>query len=280
MRYDPRKYPPVAVTVDVVIFTIREQTLQILLIERGAPPFQGSWALPGGFIKPDEDLEAAAARELAEETGLGADDWHLEQLASYGSPRRDPRMRVVTVTYWAIVARVPPARGGGDAVRARLMPVPAIEAGAVQLAFDHKDIVRDAVEHVRQRLEYAPLAAKFCPPEFTLTQLRQVYDAVWDTRLDPGNFQRSVKESGDFLKLRAKADRHLRGRPAALWSVAEDTGQSMRELRDFPSRQPSQFSRPPPTIAAARLLPSGRDRSGKKVRARRRQDDESPDSEG
>lgn len=278
MRYDPREYPPVAVTVDVVIFTIREQTLQVLLIERGVPPFEGSWALPGGFIKPDEDLEAAAARELAEETGLSADDWHLEQLASYGSPARDPRMRIVTVAYWAIVAGLLPARGGSDAVRADLVPVSAIEAGAIQLAFDHDDIVRDAVEHVRQRLEYAPLAAKFCPPEFTLSQLREVYDAVWDTRLDPGNFQRSVKESGSFLKLRAKADRHLRGRPAALWSVAEDTDQTMHGPSDLSAHQSSQFRRPPATVAAPRLRSPGRGRNEKNDRTCRRQDDETPDS--
>ncbi|MCY3880252.1 MAG: NUDIX domain-containing protein [Rhodobacteraceae bacterium] len=275
MRYDPSEFPPVAVTVDVVIFTIHKQTLLVLLIERGVPPFKGSWALPGGFIKPDEDLDAAAARELAEETGLSTDDWHLEQLASYGSPGRDPRMRVVTVAYWAIMASLQPVRGGSDAVRAELIPVSAIEAGAVQLAFDHDKIVRDAVEHVRQRLEYAPLAAKFCPPEFTLSQLREVYDTVWGTRLDPGNFQRSVKESSSFLKLRAKADRHLRGRPAALWSVADGIDDSVRGAREWPS----QFRRPPVTIAEPRHHLSGRGRNEKKGRALRRQDVELPESE-
>ena len=185
----------------------------------------------------------------------------------------------MTVTFWAIAAWLLPARGGSDAVRAGLIPVSSIETGAVQLAFDHHDIVRDAVEHVRQRLEYAPLAARFCPPEFTVTQLREVYDAVWDTRLDPGNFQRSVKESGNFQKLRAKADRHLRGRPAALWSVAEDHDQTIHGPGDRPLRQPRQFRRPPATIAAPRLHSSRGNRDRKQSRTRRRQDEEPPDTE-
>ena len=110
--YDPRAYPPVAVTVDVAVFTIRDDALQVLLIQRGGEPYLGAWALPGGFVRPDEDLDEAAARELGEETGLRADGWHLEQLGSYGAPERDPRMRVVTVAYWAICSELPALRGG------------------------------------------------------------------------------------------------------------------------------------------------------------------------
>ena len=221
--YDPDAYPPFAVTVDVAVFTIRGDELQVLLIERGGEPFLGALALPGGFVRPDEDLDQAAARELAEETGLRAGSWHLEQLASYGSPERDPRMRVVTVAYWAICAELPGLRGGGDAAAALLMPVKEIESGSVRLAFDHERIVRDAVERTRSKLEYTALAAKFCPPEFTVGQLRRVYEAVWNTRLDPGNFQRNVQESGAFEKRAdaAEAPRFQRGRPAALWSVSD-----------------------------------------------------------
>ena len=196
--YDPGDYPPFAVTVDVAVFTIRDDALHVLLIERGGEPFLGARALPGGFVRPDEDLDQAAARELAEETGLTAGSWHLEQLAAYGAPDRDPRMRVVTVAYWAICADLPALRGGGDAVAAALTPVEKIERGDVRLAFDHERIVRDAVERTRSRLEHTALAVKFCPPAFTIGQLRRVYEAVWRTRLDPGNFQRNVQASGAF----------------------------------------------------------------------------------
>ena len=134
--YDPGAYAPFAVTVDVAVFTIRDDALQVLLIERGEEPFLGVWALPGGFVKMDEDLDQAAARELAEETGLRAGPSHLEQLGSYGAPNRDLRMRVVTVAYWAICADLPVLRGGGDAAAAALTPVEEIEHGRVRLAFD------------------------------------------------------------------------------------------------------------------------------------------------
>ncbi len=221
--YDPHRYPPFAVTVDVAVFTIRDDALHLLLIARGEEPFKGAFALPGGFVKPDEDLDQAAARELEEETGLRDGSWHLEQLGSYGDPDRDPRMRVVTVAYWAICADLPDLRAGGDAAAAILMPVEAIEAGAVRLAFDHERIVRDAVERTRSKLEYTALAAKFCPPEFTIAQLRRVYEAVWSTHLDPGNFQRNVQESGAFERRGGSVPsfRSRRGRRAALWSVRE-----------------------------------------------------------
>ena len=240
--YDPGDYPPFAVTVDIAVFSIRDDALQVLLIERGGEPFLGARALPGGFVRTDEDLDQAAARELAEETGLHSGSWHLEQLASYGTPDRDPRMRVVTVAYWAICAEPPVLRSGGDAVAAALVPVEEIERGAVRLAFDHERIVRDAVERTRSKLEYTALAAKFCPPEFTIGQLRRVYETVWNTRLDPGNFQRNVQESGAFEKRAeaASASRSRRGRPASLWSVSESAvvdGQPAMPLERPPARR-------------------------------------------
>ncbi|MDE0448247.1 MAG: NUDIX domain-containing protein [Spirochaetaceae bacterium] len=205
----------------MAVFTIRAEILQLLLVKRAEDPFKGDFALPGGFVKPDEDLSQAAARELAEETGLREGSWHLEQLGSYGAPDRDPRMRVVTVAYWAICADLPEPRAGGDAVAATLVPLEKIESGSVRLAFDHERIVRDAVERTRSKLEYTALAAKFCPPEFTIAELRRVYEAAWNTRLDPGNFQRSVQESGAFEKrgMPAAQFRSRRGRRAAVWSV-------------------------------------------------------------
>ena len=200
--YEPGDYSPFAVTVDVAIFTIVSDALQVLLVERGEPPFLGSWALPGGFVRPDENLDEAANRELLEETGVDASSAHLEQLGTYGSPDRDPRMRVVTVAYWAILgglSELHPA-AGSDARDAGLVPVSKIEAGGLKLAFDHSAIVHEAIERTRSKLEYTTLATAFCPPEFTISQLRGVYEAVWNTQLDPGNFHRKVKNASDFVE--------------------------------------------------------------------------------
>ena len=222
-EYDPGAYPPFAVTVDVTIFTIRDDVLQVLLIERGGEPFRGVLALPGGFVQPDEGLDEAAERELAEETGLQAGAWYLEQLASYGGPDRDPRMRVVTVVYLAICAELPALRPGGDAAAAVLTPVIAIERGAVRLAFDHERIVKDAVDRTRSKLEYTTLAAKFCPPAFTIGELRGVYEAVWGEPVDPGNFHHNVQASGVFKRRAAAVPSSWSrpGRPGALWSVGD-----------------------------------------------------------
>ena len=199
--YNPGDYPPVAVTVDVALFVIRRDELHVLLIQRGIEPFAGAWALPGGFVQPDEGLDAAAARELAEETGVAEDSVYLEQLRSYGSPGRDPRMRVVTVAYWGACAGLPSPAGGSDAAQADLVPVSEIEDGEIELAFDHGAIVSDALERVRAKLEYTALAARFCDSEFTISELRKVYETIWNTALDPGNFQRKVRENRSFQRV-------------------------------------------------------------------------------
>lgn len=223
-KYDSRDFPPVAVTVDMVVFTLRGEELRVLLIRRGGEPFLGAWALPGGFVMPDENLDAAAARELEEETGITPLDAYLEQLGSYGEPGRDPRMRVVTVAYWAICPKLPDPKAGSDAASAELVPVSAVERGGLALAFDHRDILLDALERMRDKLEYPYIAARFCPPQFTISELRKVYEAVWDTSLDKGNFQRAVRENDAFLSLgsaRKIASGPAGGRPASLWSVRE-----------------------------------------------------------
>ena len=218
--YDPASFPSVAVTVDIAMFTIRKGALRILLIKRGSEPFLGEWALPGGFVNPHEDLDAAAARELAEETGITEEASHLEQLASYGSPDRDPRMRVVTVAYWAICPSLPTPVGGTDASEADLVPVSLIEEKRIRLAFDHGRIVRDALERMRSSLESLSLAAKFCPPQFSIGQLREVYETIWKTNLDEGNFQRKVRRNRLFRDLSTLRDSSSErgGRPASLWS--------------------------------------------------------------
>ena len=218
--YDPHAYPPFAVTVDIVVMTITESDLRVLLIRRAIPPFRDSWALPGGFVRPDEDLDTAAARELAEETSISQEPEHLEQFGTYGHPDRDPRMRVVSVGYWAIVPDLPTPKGGSDAAYAELVPVAELESGRIRLAFDHDRIVADGIARARSRLEDTTIATRFCPPEFTISDLRRVYDAVWDSELDPGNFQRKVKQTIGFLEPLKETIRSgdKGGRPASLWT--------------------------------------------------------------
>src|ERR1700722_15221640 len=214
--YDPQDYPPVAVTVDLVVLTIRDDGLDVLLVRRRDDPFARELALPGGFIRPDEGLSQAAARELAEETRLTVGPAHLEQLASYGDPGRDPRMRVVTVAYLALIPEMPLPLAGTDAAEARWTAVGTVLDRGV-LAFDHQRILADGVERARAKLEYTPLAAAFCPAEFTIAQLRRVYEIVWDTSLDPRNFHRKVTGTPGFVEPAGAATAGDRGRPAQLF---------------------------------------------------------------
>ncbi|WP_412542575.1 NUDIX domain-containing protein [Longispora sp. K20-0274] len=198
--YDPTAFPPVAVTVDVVALTVRGGVLHVLLVERGGPPFADRWALPGGFVR-EETLDAAAMRELAEETGLRPGEGplgalHLEQLATYGDPGRDPRMRVVSVAYLAFAPSLPDPRAGGDAAGAAWVPVDR----AVGLAFDHDAILADGLERARAKLEYTPLATAFVPGEFTIAELRAVYAAVWGEEPHAGNFHRKVLSVPGFVE--------------------------------------------------------------------------------
>src|SRR5438067_3000400 len=148
--YDPATFPSVAITVDAVVLTIRQGQLAALLIRRGAHPFRGQWALPGGFVRPDEDLDDAARRELTEEAGLATAPWHLEQLRTYGAPGRDPRMRVVSVAYLALMPDPPAPAAGSDASAARFWPVEDLWTDdGPTLAFDHDQMLNDAVERAR-----------------------------------------------------------------------------------------------------------------------------------
>src|SRR5207247_821355 len=157
-----------AVTVDLVVFTIRDEQLCTLAVKRGGPPYRGRWALPGGFVEEDEDLLAAALRELAEETGLIELAVHLEQLATYGARRRDPRQRVVSVAYLALAAELPDPAAGSDAAAARWRPLDELLGARLGLAFDHDQILEDGLERARAKLEYSPLATAFCAPAFTV----------------------------------------------------------------------------------------------------------------
>ena len=193
--YDPAAYPSVAVTVDVVALTIRDGRLCVLLVERGQHPFAGRRALPGGFVRA-ETLDAAALRELGEETGLRPSEVHLEQLKTYGDPGRDPRMRVISVAYLAFAPQLPDPRSGSDAAGAEWVPVEQ----AAGLAFDHDVVLADGLERARSKLEYTPLATAFVGSEFTIAELRQVYAAVWGEELHAGNFHRKVLSVPGFVE--------------------------------------------------------------------------------
>ena len=219
---------PFAVTVDVILMTILRGELRLFLIQRGTRPHLGEWALPGGLVMASEPLEEAALRMMHRETGFAAKPVHMEQLRTYDNPARDPRTRVMTVAYWAVAPLLSPGYFDRElvetstAIYTEFVPAPEIESGRLRLAFDHARIVSDALGQVRSRLETTTLARRFCPPEFTISQLREVYEAVWGTQLDPANFQRKVLQSEGFVapleKWRRPTGRG--GRPARLW-VAE-----------------------------------------------------------
>jgi 8-oxo-dGTP diphosphatase len=198
------------------VLTVRQDELCVLAVRRGVSPYRGRWALPGGFVREEEGLLDAAQRELAEETGLEELPVHLEQLATYGAPRRDPRMRVVSVAYLALAAELPEPAAGTDASDARWRPVSDMLAGG-RLAFDHDEILVDGLERARAKLEYSPLATAFCADEFTVAELRHVYEVVWGTELDPRNFHRKVTGSPGFLVPTGRHTTRNGGRPAQLY---------------------------------------------------------------
>jgi len=210
--------PPFGVTVDLVLFTLVRDRLCALAVRRRAEPFRSRWALPGGFVQPQEDLEQAARRELREETGLDASRVHLEQLASYGNPHRDPRQRVVSVAYLALAPGLPAPIAGSDAADAAWLEVNELLHLRPGPAFDHGQILRDGLDRARSKLEYTPLATAFCPREFTIAELRKVYEVVWGTELDPRNFHRKVTGTSGFV-VDTKKVRVERGRPAQVYRV-------------------------------------------------------------
>lgn len=196
-QYKPTSYARASLTVDLVILTILDAQLRVLLVKRKEHPFKGDWALPGGFVRvgetakeQGEDLDAAARRELHEETGLEPDRVYLEQLYTFGRAGRDPRMRVVTVAYYALVRPdlAPFVRAGGDVSDVDWVPVESL--AKQHLAFDHREIVDTALHRIRGKLEYSNIAFDLVPATFTIPELRHVYAIVLDRPMDPGNFRR------------------------------------------------------------------------------------------
>ena len=220
--YDPSQFPAFAVTVDVVILTMSEGRLHVLLVRRGEAPFEGMWAIPGGFKRPNETLDEAARRELVEETGVDAASL-LTQFGAYGDPGRDPRMNVVTVAYLAVLRDVGAIVAGTDAAEARLAPVADVLGGRIELAFDHPQIANDAIERVRVELDVSGVATAFVGSTFTLAELRAVYEAVWGVQLDAANFRRSiVSEDGWVIPTGRRAQPGpAGGRPAELYRAGQ-----------------------------------------------------------
>lgn len=179
------KYPHPSVTTDCVIFGFEGQKLQVLLIERGIEPYKGRWAFPGGFLNPDETAEQGALRELQEETGLtGA---YIEQFHTYTDPNRDPRERVITIAYYALV-RIQEVKGGDDAAKAQWFALDEVP----QLAFDHDRILQDAMRQIRERIHFEPIGFELLPEKFTMKELQSLYEAILDIKFDRRNFAKKM----------------------------------------------------------------------------------------
>ncbi|HUY75407.1 MAG TPA: NUDIX domain-containing protein [Ktedonobacterales bacterium] len=218
--YDPSRYERPSVTVDVVILTMRQRRLEALLVKRRHWPFEGMWAIPGGFVNPDESLEDSARRELAEETNVR--DVYLEQLYTFGDPGRDPRTRVITVVYYALIraeelAGVPQA--GDDAAETAWFPVYTLPT----MAFDHENILTYTMDRMRGKLEYTSIGFQLLPPEFTLSELQEVYQAIMNRPLDKRNFRKKVLSTG-ILEATTNTRNVGRHRPAALYRFSPRAG--------------------------------------------------------
>ena len=213
----------IRVTVDIVIFTIQDSELRVLLVRRGVPPFQGQFAIPGGFVHEDESLEDAALRELKEETGL--ENLYLEQLYSFGDPGRDPRGRVVTIAYYALIPAGRPLKPGSDASDAEWISMKKLP----RLAFDHARIVDYALERLRNKLEYTTVGFQLLPGKFTLSELQSVYEAILGKKLDKRNFRKKLDLLGI---LKALPEYRRTGRKhARLYSFAAKKFEKLKDKR-------------------------------------------------
>ena len=224
-KYRPADYPRPSVTVDIAAFTVIDAELRVLLVRRAEHPFKGRWALPGGFVRvgdghrdQGEDLDAAAERELEEETALPASEVYVAQLGTFGRAGRDPRMRVITVAYYALIRPdlVPLVKAGGDASATEWAAVETLRPA--DLAFDHHEIVRRAVEQVADRIDVSSIASSLVPRTFTIPELRHVHALLAGHPQDPGNFRRKFErlvEDGVIEQARGK--RLTASKPAAVY---------------------------------------------------------------
>lgn len=226
-QYDPDRYEKPAVTVDMLIFTVnpeKDYSLELLLIERGGHPYLGKWALPGGFVEMDESLEEAAARELKEETDLS--DIYMEQLFTFGDVGRDPRMRVISVAYMALVPKekLHPV-AGDDAAKVKWFTVGNEEGHLIlqaegvtlteeNLAFDHEKVIKTALQRLKNKVEYTDIAFELAGEEFTLTQLQSIYEAILGRELHKPNFRRSI---ADRVEKTGEKETMSSNRPSCLY---------------------------------------------------------------
>ena len=191
------KYPHPSVTTDCVIFGFDGSRLNVLLIERGIEPFKGRWAFPGGFIKMDETALMGAKRELFEETGLK--DAYIKQFHAFSDPDRDPRERVITIAYYALV-RISEVKGGDDAAKAQWFTLDQVPS----LAFDHDLILRHALKEQREQIHFEPIGFELLPEKFTMTQLQHLYEAILDVKFDRRNFCNKMLKLGILTELDEK----------------------------------------------------------------------------
>lgn len=211
-KYDVNKFERPSVTVDVLLFTIDEGELKILLVKRNEEPFLDFWALPGGFVKMTEDLDTAAKRELLEESGVK--NLYLEQLYTFGNPSRDPRTRVITVTYMALAANTDwKLKATGDAKDVDFFPVDKLP----KMAFDHTEIIKYGLQRLRNKLGYSNIVLGLLPSSFTLTQLQKVYETILKTKLDKRNFRKKILSTGLLVSSGKKLE-GIAHRPAMLYS--------------------------------------------------------------
>ncbi|MCB8977183.1 MAG: NUDIX hydrolase [Ardenticatenaceae bacterium] len=227
-NYDPTKFDRPSVTVDVVIFSLADDALQVLLIKRESPPFAQMWAIPGSFIKMDESLEEAAVRALADETGV--EDVYTEQLYTFGKPGRDPRTRVITVAYFALVPHdAIHHKAGRDASETSWFAVSKLPS----LAFDHAEIVEYAYRRLRYKLEYTSVGFQLLPDVFTLTELQKAYEIILSEQLDKRNFRRKIL-AAEILEETGEKKKDGEGRPAMLYRYREDAVAEVKTRRLFP----------------------------------------------
>ncbi len=220
--------PEISVTVDIVIFTLRESDLQVLLVKRRNSPFEGRWAIPGGYVEADESLENAAMRELNEETGVQGDAVHIEQLFTFGEPKRDPRGRVITVAYFALVPAPLAVQAGDDAAEAQWQSVYNLP----EMAFDHNQILNYALKRLRYKIEYSAVGFQLLPSAFSLSDLQEAYEIVLGESLDKRNFRRRILQA-KVIEETGTVRTH-EGRPAKLYRFRDDAVAEVKARRLFP----------------------------------------------
>lgn len=199
-NYSMKDYSQISATVDLNIFTIKNGKLCLLLVRRGNHPFRGYWALPGGFVDVNENIDEAAQRELLEETNIEIEASYLEQLKTYGGPDRDPRGFVISTAYVALLPNVANPLAGDDAAEAHFFPIEDVLSSDFDLAFDHRTIITDALERVRAKIEYSTVAFHFINSDaFTISELRNVYEIVWGEPITPSNFRRKIQSVPNLI---------------------------------------------------------------------------------